>query len=134
MKKITLMITMALLCIGIFSSKAQAQSTAPDTTYFVGNWELKATGLPQGDITMKVILEKKDGKLSGSIIDPSGNIQPILFSKVELEKKVLTMHYSAQGQEVYMTMEKKEGDNVTGSIMDMFDLTGKRIKETKPVE
>ncbi len=125
MKKLSVFIA-AIVCSLVFSIGAKAQAPAD---YFVGKWKVLVTGLPQGDVTEYVIFERKDGKLTGQLIDDKG--KPTQFSKVEEKEKTATAYFTAGAYDVYFYLEKKDDNNVTGSMMDMFDCTGIRVVETK---
>jgi hypothetical protein len=124
--------TIKILSIVIFSSllfltSAKAQDKAD---YFLGKWDLLATGTPGGDSKMLVSLERVDGKLKGGMFDPATGKPTLTFSKVEETEKTVTVYFEAGGYNVYIYLEKKDEDHVTGSMMDMFDVTGKRAVET----
>ncbi len=107
MKKLSTLFFFSFLSLVLFTTNLQAQTTPED--YFVGTWKVKAYGLPQGDTDMIIQLEKKDGKLSGGIVDATTNkINP--FTKVEVAATKLTAYFIAQeqGLEVYLTLEKKD--------------------------
>ncbi len=127
MKKLSTLFFFSFLSLVLFTTNLHAQTTPED--YFVGTWKVKAYGLPQGDTDMIIQLEKKDGKLSGGIVDATTNkINP--FTKVEVAATKLTAYFIAQeqGMEVYLTLEKKDDKSVTGSIMDMFNMDGTKGK------
>ena len=115
-----------IVCILGFYIGANAQVS---TDYFVGKWNVTVTGLPQGDAKMEVIFERKDGKLTGYMLN-EGKPKDV-FAKVEEKEKNVTGFYTAQGYDCYIFLEKKDDNNVTGSLMDMFDCTGVRKIETK---
>jgi len=109
-----------------FSVNAQAKS---DADYFLGKWNVLVVGTPQGDSKMIINLERKDGKLSGAVLDTTNKeIAPI--TKIEEKDKSTTVYFTAQGYDVYLVMEKKDDDHITGNLMGMFDAKGDRIKET----
>ena len=128
MKKLNLFFAV-LVCSLVFSIGAKAQAPAD---YFAGKWNVIALGTPGGDSKMPLILERKDGKLSGGIIDATSNKVLTQFSKVEETEKNVTVYFSSGGYNVYIFMEKKDDNHITGSMMDMFDVTGERAIE-KPV-
>jgi hypothetical protein len=98
--------------------------------YFVGKWDIIVEGAPDGDMNMRVVVERKDGKLAGYI---SGiGEENVDFSQIDEKKnQSITAYFEANGYEVYLFLEKKDADSVEGSMMDMFDITGKRVKEEK---
>jgi hypothetical protein len=123
--------TLFFFCFLFFVGSAthlQAQSAQED--YFVGTWNVTAFGLPQGDTNMIIQLSKKDGKLSGGIIDPATNQIGTPFTKIDVAADKLTAFFIApeQGMEVYLSLVKKDDKNVTGSIMDMFNMEGTKGK------
>jgi hypothetical protein len=98
--------------------------------YFAGKWNILVKGLPNGDTKMMVVLDKKDTTLTGTILDSVGT-ETAKFSKVELKENEVTLYFTAQGYDVYLTMDKKDEDHVTGSMMGMFDAEGTRAKSVK---
>lgn len=128
MKKLSTLFFFSLLSFVLFATNLQAQSAPED--YFVGTWNVKAYSLPQGDTDMIIQLDKKDGKLSGGIVDAATKKVKTPFSKIDVAGNTLTAHFFAQeeGMEVYLTLSKKDEKNITGSIMDMFRMEGTKGK------
>lgn len=120
-----IMVVMAFVFVTI-QSNAQDQNFEQ---FYLGKWQLTAYGLPQGDIEMLVMFEKKDGKMCGKISTVDDNSEAIAFTKVELEGGSITAYYTAQGYDVYFVLEQEEGGKVKGSMMDMFDMEGEKVKE-----
>jgi len=125
MKKLSVFIA-AIVCSLVFSIGAKAQAPAD---YFVGKWIVTITGLPQGEAKMEVTFERKDGKLTGFMLN-EGKPKDV-FTKIEEKEKSVTGYYTASGYDCYLFLEKKDDNNVSGSLMDMFDCTGVRKVETK---
>jgi hypothetical protein len=111
----------------LFSFAASAQ-TKPAEDYFVAKWDMIFEGLPQGDPRMIISLQRKDGKLEGSIMD-STQKEIAKISKVDEKDKSVTVYFTAQGYDVTLDMTKKDEDNITGNLMGMFEAKGVRIKE-----
>src|SRR6476469_3081442 len=96
-----------------FSANAQAKN---DGDYFLGKWNVLVAGTPQGDSKLVVKLDRKDGKLSGVVLDTTDKeIAPI--TKIEEKEKSTTVYFTAQGYDVYLVMEKKDDDHITGNLM-----------------
>lgn len=97
------------------------------TDFFVGEWKVLVEGTPNGDVTMILKLERKDGKLIGTI-DGGGQNSTALSRVEEKKDKSITAYFkSSSGYDVYLFLEKKKsGDTLEGSMMDMFDATAKR--------
>ncbi len=128
MKKLSTLFVFSFLSLVFFASSLQAQTTPED--YFVGTWNVKAFGLPDGDKELVLLFEKKDGKLSGGIVDPATKKVVNPFTNVQLAANKLTANFIApeQQMDVYLTLEKKDDSKVTGSIMDMFSMEGTKVK------
>jgi hypothetical protein len=75
-------------------------------------------------------LQSKKDSLSGVVRDSTGK-EISKISSVELTDTSVTVHFTAQEYEVYLVMNKKDDDNITGNLMGMFDAEGKRIKDPK---
>lgn len=119
------------LFVGIFifllSSNVNAQ-TKKGIDYFGGKWNVMVKGLPDGDTRMFVNIEKKDSTFSGNISDSTGK-KIADFSKVDLMDTTVTVYFNAQNYDVYLRLNKKDDDHVTGTMLDMFDANGERVKE-----
>ncbi len=127
MKKSSLIFTVIVSLLFYDSVNAQSKTGAD---YFAGKWEILVKGTPNGDAKMLVILQKSDTSMSGDIQDSTG-IELSKFSKVELKENQVTVYFSTQGYDVYLVMTKKDEDHVNGTMMDMFESNGERIKPTK---
>lgn len=124
MKKLTAIITLALFVLFSFNSCAQTENK-PD--YFVGKWEVTVIGTPQGDAVMKVDLKRNEGKLSGNILTQSGS-EPAAISKIEETDGSVKLYFTASGYDVFLLLQKKDDDHVTGNLLEMFEAKGVRIK------
>ena len=123
MKKLSVFIA-AIVCSVVFSIGAKAQAPAD---YFAGKWSVLVTGTPKGDATFIVNLERKDGKFTGNLIDPATNKEIAPFTKIEESEKNVTVYFTSETYNVYLFLEKKDDNHITGSMMDMFDATGERV-------
>lgn len=116
---------LAIFLLLACSVNSKAQTPAD---YFAGSWSVLLKGLPQGDTKLVFILEKKDTVMTGVVKDTSGN-EVAKLDKVELAEGTATLYFVAQGYNVTLVMNKKDEDHVTGSLMNMFDAEGERIKK-----
>ncbi len=138
MKKLKLFFAGAV-ALALFAGVANAQTTTTNATTttatttgtadpFAGKWDILVKGLPNGDTHMIFTLAAgADGKLGGSLKGPDAADIPI--TKTEKDDKGITIYFTAQGYDVSMTLQKKDDDHVTGSLMNMFDCTGERVKQ-----
>ena len=125
MKKLSPAFAIVLFLLMSFSGLAQ---TKPAEDYFVAKWDMLFEGLPQGDPRMIVSLQRKDGKLEGSIMD-SAQKEIAKISKVEEKDTTITVYFTAQGYDVTLDMTRKDENNITGNLMGMFEAKGVRIRE-----
>ena len=123
MKQISIILTATLLLLTTVSMKAQQEPS----DYFAGKWEVLLEGTPSGDVTMTMTLERKDGKLEGYMSGDGDEVTN--FTSVEEGEESVTVNWTSQGYDVYLELKKKDEDNISGSLMDMFSASGKRIKE-----
>src|SRR5688572_4048300 len=111
MKKLSTLVVFSFFALLFFASNLQAQT--PPEDYFVGTWKVKAMGLPDGDKDMILLFEKKDGKLTGGIVDAvTKKVNP--FTNVELagNKVTATFMNPEPEMEVYLSLVKKDDTNV----------------------
>lgn len=127
-KKIALMTGWLVLSL-FFCLNAAAQEASD---YFAGAWRVEIIGSPQGDGKMILNLDRIEGKLQGGIIDSTTYKQVVPFTSVEEKENSVSAYFSAEGYDVYITLVKKDENNVTGNLLDMFDVTGERVKLPKP--
>jgi hypothetical protein len=111
----------------LLSTRTYAQSKT-GMSYFSGKWNVLLKGTPDGDTRIIFDLQKKSDSLSGVVWDTTGK-EVSKISSVELTDTSATIHFTAQGYEVSLVIYKKDEDDVTGSLMGMFDAEGKRVKK-----
>jgi hypothetical protein len=110
----------------LLASNIEAQSkTGAD--YFAGKWNMLITGTPYGDLKRIYVLDKKDNILTGVVQDTTGK-EIAKCSKVEVKEKEVTLYYHAMGNDIIITLIKKDDDHIAGSLLGMFEATGERIK------
>ena len=119
----------AFIMIASFVSSAQSQNSEMEN-FFIGKWKLMVFGLPSGDTQMVLIIQKIDGKLTGTIGDGGANDNKL--TKIEIVKNALEMNFIGGGYNVPLYIDKTGDDTVEGSMNDMFDVEG--TKETKETE
>jgi hypothetical protein len=124
MKKI--LFAAMLLMVGL-AGKVSAQDNAT-TDYFVGKWHLVIEGAPDGTAVFDAVFERKDGKLTGWMTDEKG-VKTTFTNVEEVKNQSVTAYFTANGYEVFMLLEKAGADEVTGTVMDMFEISkGTRVK------
>ncbi|HEV7350204.1 hypothetical protein [Telluribacter sp.] len=123
MKKVNL-----FLFVLMVGTAFTAFSQAP-ADFFAGKWEITVLSSPQGDITFLTELVRKDGKLTGELVnqaDPASGTRKI--TKVEESGDKLTIYFeSSQGGDMALELAKVNDDTLKGSVYG-FDATAKRVK------
>lgn len=97
--------------------------------FFAGKWEITVLNSPKGDVTFLTELTRKDGKLTGELIeksDPASSSRKILRVEESPEKLVVYFE-SSQGGETILNLSKVDQDNLKGTVHD-FEATAKRLK------
>jgi len=93
----------------------------------MGKWNATAKGTPNGDVTIPVKFESKEGKLVGTFVDPESK-QETPMTNVAIDGAALKMSFSVMGYDITITITKKDENTATGSLMDMFDVVAVRVK------
>jgi hypothetical protein len=104
-------------------------SFSQTSDFFAGKWEVTVLNSPKGDVTFLTELIRKDGKLTGELIeksDPAGSSRKILRVEESPEKLVVYFE-SSQGGETIMALAKVDQDHLKGTVHD-FEATAKRLK------
>jgi hypothetical protein len=127
MKKVNVIFTAVLFFFISIGLNAQTKTGAD---YFAGKWNVVVMGTPNGDATMIFNLEKKDSTMTGVVVDTTGT-EISEISGCDLKDTEITLYFNASGYDVTLTLNKKDEDNVTGSLFGMFVAEGKRIKEAE---
>jgi hypothetical protein len=126
MKKLNVFFAILLFSV-FFAIDAKAQEA---TNYFVGKWDVNVE-VPGGAKKMLMLIESKDGKLTGGILDAATKEMKAPFTKVEQTDENTTVYFMMSAHNVYMVMEKKDDNNFTASMLDMFECQGVRVVENK---
>lgn len=121
MKKVCNYLVVGLLFV--FSLAASAQ----EKNFFVGKWEITVLDTPSGDGKLSLTIEEKERKLTAKLYDEV-NKKDMNVDRLENKDNSLIVYFKSGTYSIFLNIEKKDQDNVTGSMMDMFDATGKRVQ------
>ncbi|UZD23494.1 hypothetical protein PBT90_08840 [Algoriphagus halophytocola] len=119
-----------LILAGIFcllSVMLVQASSQPSEAYFEGKWNVLVTGTPNGDATIPVRFETKDGKTSGYFME-EGVAEEKKMSSVTINGDVINTAFTISGYDVTLSLKKVDEDTVKGDLMGMFDAEGTRVK------
>jgi amino acid permease len=124
MKKVSIIISIIILAFIVNIGTIMAQTKDTGEKYFTGKWNLMVYGLPDGDTKMIISLEKKDDKLSGNLADPGKSDAPLELANIEVADSTFKSTFNAQGMDITLFLKIKDEKNVTGNMMDMFEIKG----------
>jgi hypothetical protein len=124
MKRLSIIFTMSMLSFVLNIGSVNAQAIKTGEKYFIGKWNVMVYGLPDGDTKMVINIEKKDDKLTGTMADPAKSDPPLEFANIEVADSTFKATFSAQGMDIALMLKIKDDKNVTGNMMDMFDIKG----------
>jgi hypothetical protein len=124
MKKPNSLAAIILFLLLAVGANAQTKTRAH---YFAGKWKVLITGTPYGDLKRTYVLEKNGNTLTGIVQDSTGT-EITKCSKVEVKDNEVTLYYQAMGNDISITLIRKDDDHVTGSVLGSFDAKGERIK------
>ena len=97
--------------------------------YFVGKWNATMIGTPGGDVPVTLNLERKDGKLSGTMSSKMQNDQAMPLDKVEESTDgKIKVFFQANGMNINMELERDGDDTLKGKLMGMFEVKASRVK------
>ena len=109
----------------LFSSASMAQNS----DYFAGDWEVQIKDTPMGTISVVLTLERVDGKLAGKFVDKASGVETKM-NQVTEQAAGLTLSFTAEGYgDLYLTLQRTDDENVSGSLMDSFAVEGKRVAQ-----
>lgn len=120
MKKVTMVIACLLVMLLGFSNQMMAQQKVNP---YLGEWVLSSE-TPVGTTEMNLVVSMKDGVLAGELVAQDTTIP--VESIVLTDDEELSFDFNGQGFQVNITLELKDKDNVTGTMMGSFPVTGKR--------
>jgi hypothetical protein len=125
MKKASFILFMLFLGTAL---KGFSHAPAP-TDFYAGKWEIMIAGTPYGDVKFFTNLIRKDGKLTGELVNPDDSTNgKRTITKVEESANKLVIYFdSSQGGEISINLAKVDDDHLKGSLMD-FEATAVRLK------
>lgn len=124
MKKISIIFSTIILAFIVSTGATNAQVKNTGEKYFIGKWNVIVYGVPDGDTKMVINIGKKEDKFSGNMADPSKSDPPIELANIEVSDSVFKATFPAQGMDITLMLKIKDDKNITGSMMDMFDIKG----------
>lgn len=95
---------------------------------YVGKYEVTVFEVDgMGDIPVELIISKGESGYVAQMLDPSGTNEIEVMSTT-LNGTTFQMEATSMGIDFYLSIDI-EGDSVSGSMMDMFNIGGSRVKQ-----
>lgn len=118
-----------MICSFLVTTTAQAQSATID--YFAGKWEILIPDVQGTDLKLTLTLAKADGKLEGKFT--AGDEGEMKINSIETIAEPVSVRINVTtpdgNYDLDMYLKKKDDNNITGDLVNMFDLTGKRLAQ-----
>jgi hypothetical protein len=124
MKKTLFILSTIIIAFIVNTGSINAQAKNTGEKYFIGKWKVMVYGLPDGNTKMTINIEKKDDKLIGNLADSAKTVPPLDLANIEVADSIFKATFSAQGMDISLMLKIKDDKNVTGNMMDMFDIKG----------
>ena len=127
---LTLFSISILSCGSLLAPSSQiAESTNPNDK-FLGTFEFQIFDLPaSGDQILAVTIKEEKAGLAATFESKSGELAgEIIVQEVEIEQDILYIDVLIQNTYDVFFELYVEGDEITGYLADMFELSGKRIE------
>jgi len=96
---------------------------------YTGSYEITVFEVDNiGDLPLNLVISK-EGENYQAAITPRGEMQEVTFEieGVSFEQGIFTIEAYAAGYDIYFELSI-EGDSLSGSLMGMFDVEGKRVQ------
>jgi hypothetical protein len=124
MKKVSIIISTIILAFIVNTGTISAQAKITGEKYFIGKWNVMVYGVPDGDTKMIINIEKKEDKLTGNLADPAKTDPALELSNIEVSDSTFKATFNAQGMDITLMLKIKDDSNITGNMMDMFEIKG----------
>src|SRR5450759_3408713 len=124
MKKASIILSTIILTFIVTTGSMNAQAKNTGENYFIGKWNVMIYGVPDGDTKMIINIEKKDDKLTGNMADPAKTDPPLELANIEVADSTFKATFNAQGMDISLMLKIKDDKNITGNMMDTFDIKG----------
>jgi hypothetical protein len=111
----------------LFFGTTNLVAQTAETDFFADKWEVTITGTPAGDHTFVMNITREGDGLKGVFLGEDGS--EVLIDRVQAGDDSLTIEWFAEGHHVSMRLAKQDENNLSGSLLGMFDSTAERILE-----
>ena len=137
MKKAILFFSVFMLAFTAIHAQPSTNSTEPTNAKanFLGAWDLLLIGVPQGDVSCQLVLEEKEGKLSGFLKFDDSQGGKVIIEEPVIKDSVLTFNATLQSYDVNFNLTLNKEERLNGTLFDgMFEATGQRSVAVDPAK
>lgn len=126
MKKTILFFGILMLAFSGIHAQSST-STTNGKVNFLGTWDFIMLGVPDGDVSCKLILEEKEGKLSGFFKFDETEQGKIAIVNPVVKDSILTFNAPLKSYDVDFNLAQNKDGQLNGTLFNgMFTATGKR--------
>lgn len=126
MKRSIIFFSMFMMAFTVMQAQPSANSTNAKVN-FLGTWDVVLIGVPDGDVNCQLILDEKDGKLSGFLKFDETEAGKIAIINPEIKDSVLTFNAPLRSYDVDFNLTQTKEGHLDGTLFNgMFTATGKR--------
>lgn len=128
MKKAVIVLGAAILLMAVlFNTHADANSHVESSDdFFAASWDVLLIGTPYGDVTLTFHLTREEGNLKGIITNVYDTTETPI-ERIEEREESITFYWTAEGHYVNLDLRKEDENNLTGSLMGMFNASATRV-------
>lgn len=119
-----------ILMIAFTGIKAQPYTVSTNAKVnFIGTWDVVLIGVPDGDVNCKLVLDEKDGKLSGFFKFDETEDGKVAIVNPIIKDSVLTFNATLKTYDVDFNLTQIKDGELNGTLFNgMFTATGKRVE------
>ena len=122
---------MAVLLLSVLASHQTLAQSQSSGAYFLGEWSALLTGMPDGDLPFIINFSIAEDSLQATIYDEAQTfVMPIEKVVMKGENALsLSFYEYNSGTNVTINLLKKDEDNLTGDVLNMYSIKATRKKQ-----
>jgi len=111
----------------LFFGSTNLIAQTAETDFFADSWEVTISGTPSGDHTMIMNITRDGDRLLGVFQGEDG--AEMIIDRVQAGQDSITLEWIAEGHQVSLRLVKQDENNLSGSLLGMFNSSAERILE-----
>lgn len=125
-----LVTTLACAAFTVLAGQQTLSQTQPSDDYFIGEWNAVLIGLPDGDLPFIINITIQEDSLQAKFYDEAQTyVVPVeKIARTGENALSLSFYDYNNGVDVIINLIKKDEDNLTGNVLNMYTITATRKK------